>query len=160
MASKYATMNKVILFTIESYIEKCKEEGTEPTEFHLKLLSSIKGWKTFHMFNVPEAKQVIKIAEEEGLQKILDTPVSFLVFSLELIKQLTEHHNKDGIPKKDRPFLNIAEKKLTGGRALYAVSMLKLKQRDEEQYRETKEIIDQSVITAKHFFDYHLQRLV
>jgi len=148
-------LNKVILFTIESYIDKCIEEGTEPTPLHFRILAAIKGWKKFHMFSVQEAEQVIKIAEDKGLRKILDEQVSFLIFSLELIKQLTEQ-----TPKKYRPVLNISPKKLVGGRALYAISMLKLKQQDEEQYKETKNVIDTSVITAKHFFEFHAQRIL
>jgi len=148
-------LNKVILFTIEKYIDQCIKEGTEPTPLHFRILGAIKGWKTFHMFSELEAAKVIGISKDPGLKKIIDIHVSYLVFALELIKQLTEQ-----TPKQYRPMLNISPKKLVAGRALYAVSMLKLKQRDEEQYKETKDVIDDSVIAAKHFFEFHAQRIL
>jgi len=148
-------LNKLILFTIEGYIDKCIEEGTEPTPLHFRVLGAIRGWKKFHLFSTREAAQMMKMSEDPDLKKIVEVPVSYLVFSLELIKQLTEQ-----TPKEYRPMLNISPKKLVAGRALYAVSMLKLKQRDEEQYKETKDVIDDSVIAAKHFFEFYRQRIL
>ena len=93
---------------------------------------------------------ISRISSDEDFKKILSTQVSFLVFVLELMKLWV-----DTVPKEHRPNLNINDKKLRIGRAMFAMSMLELKQKDKDKHEELSNVIQDSVLTAKHFFGYH-----
>jgi hypothetical protein len=77
------------------------------------------------------------------------------MFTLELMKLWVEN-----IPKEYRPRLNISDKRLSKGRAMYAIAMLKLKQKDSEKYSEMSAIMNDSIDTVKNFFEYHIKNVV
>lgn len=153
--NKYETFNKVILYTIDSYIRKSIEEGLEPSKLHYRLMGATKVFKRENPITDEDREAIDFIRTDETLRKIVSVDVSFLVYTLELIKQFIEQ-----VPKEHRPFLNISDKKLIIGRGSFAVGMLELKRRDEEKYNELKEVINDSIVTAKKFFNYHLEELV
>lgn len=153
--NRYETFNKVILYTIDSYIRKSIEDGLEPSPLHFRLLGATKVFIRENPITKEDRERIDFIRKDETLKKIVSVDVSFLVYTLELIKQFVEQ-----VPKECRPNLNISDKKLIIGRGSFAVGMLELKRRDKEKYDEIKEIIDDSIITAKHFFNYHLEKLV
>lgn len=153
--NKYDTLNKVILYTIKSYIEKSIEEGLEPSPLHFRLLGATRVFKRENPINDDDREAMKQIRESEELQRIVKTDVSFLVYTLELIKQYVEQ-----VPKEYRPMLNISDKKLIIGRGSFAVGMLQLKQRDAEKHAELTEIINDSIVTAKHFFSFHMRELI
>lgn len=153
--NKYDTLSKVILYTILSYIEKSIEEGLEPSPLHFRLLGATRVYKRENPINDYDREAMKPLRESEELRKIVSTDVSFLVYTLELIKQYVEQ-----VPKEYRPLLNISDKKLIIGRGSFAVGMLQLKRRDAEKHAELTEIIQDSIVTAKHFFNFHLRELV
>jgi len=155
MSNKYDTFNKVILYTIKDYIEKSIEDGLEPSPLHFRLLGATRVFKRENPINDDDREAMKPIRESEELQKIVSTHVSFLVYTLELIKQYVEQ-----VPKEYRPLFNISDKKLIIGRGSFAIGMLQLKQRGAEKHAELTDIINDSIITAKHFFNFHLRELV
>lgn len=156
----YKTLNKIMFAMTEKYINQCIKDGIQPTDFHFRILSGISGWKTFNSFTLEEAKKVNELQDNKELKELIDMPASFLVFTLQLIKMLYEYQERDGIPKRLRPYIGISEKKLKTGRALFAIDMLKLKHRNSEQYEETKQIIDESVEVAEKFFNFYHTKIV
>ena len=147
--------NKLILFTVESYFSKAMEEGLTSEREHRAIVGAIRGFMTFGRFSKEEAELVIAIGKEPALKAITDTNISFVVFALEILKLWVEL-----VDKKDRPHLNISDKRLKTGRSKFVVSMLKLKTSDPEKYTELREIINDSVITAKKFIMYTHRRLL
>ena len=136
------------------YIDKMRQEDVELPEILSRLKVAIVGYKAHNKFTKEEADFILKCKNDEKLRSIINVEISHLVFILTLIKLWVEL-----IPKKDRPILNISDKKLIKGKAEYALLMLKLKHSDEKAYKEKKVIIDKSVNTAEAFIDYHLNLL-
>ena len=155
VSNPYITFNKLILFTVEAYITRSIEDGLSVDPLHLRLKSAIKGYMIMSRFSKEEAEKLFEFGKDPRLQRITEQDVSFLVFALELMKLLIED-----VPRNMRPHLNISDKRLKIGRGLFVVDMLKIKKRDEKRYKEFREIIDTSVVTAKQFYAYHFEKLV
>ena len=151
MSNPYRVFNKLILFTAESYLTNAIDEGLSAEPLHKSIVSGIRAYMSMGRFSKEEAKLMIKLGEHECIQNLTKTEISFVVYALELMKLYV-----DNVPREYRKsiHLGVSNSKLKMGRATFAVSMLKLKQRDIKQYNETKDIIDQSVLTAKKFFLY------
>ncbi len=148
-------LNKVILFTVDTYIARMRSEGLELPSLLNDLRLGIIAYKPANRFTEEESKIVLAYSKDEELTEIIHTEISHIVFILIVIKLWAEL-----IPKKDRPFLNISDKRLMKGRAEYAMFMLKLKQRNKESYEDKKDIIDISVKTAELFIEYHMKKLI
>ena len=145
----YSTFNKVVLFIVADYIHRTKQEAAVPPILH-RLEGAIVVFKRGHQFSVPEAKQVLKIAQSDEISNIMNKEVSFMIFAFELMKLWVEY-----VPKEDRPLLNISDKHFKlGGRVFYR-QMIKMKHSDAEKYEEKTNIINDSVQVASEFLDYH-----
>jgi len=150
----YTLLNKIILFTVDTYIDRMKADKLELPEILDRLKIGLVSYKRSNKFTDDEAKKAVDFGKSEDLQEIIHTEISHVLFILTLIKLWAEI-----IPKRERPLLNISDKKLTQGRAIYAMFMLKEKQIDKENYEDKKQIIDISVSTAEQFMSYHLKVL-
>ena len=151
----YSFFNKVILFTIDLYIDKIREEDVVIPKSLERLKLVMINYKLNNKFSMKERDIIIEITKEKELQDIIQTHISHIIFILTIVKLWVEM-----VPKKDRPKFNISDKKLIKGKAEYAINMLKLKQVDENSYKEKKEVIQKSVETAEKFMDYHFRKLV
>lgn len=157
MSNPYITFNKTILFTVEMYLSRALAEGTTREDFHRKIVSGIRSYQTMGRFSSVEAAKVSAVGEHEYMKKLKEIEISYVVYALELIKLWVTH-----VPEKYRKniYLGVSSKKLLKGRATFAVAMLDLKRRDSKKYEELKNIIDQSVITAKNYYFYLEEHLV
>ena len=153
---KQTTFNKLVLFTAEAYVTRSIEDGLSVDDLHLRLMRGIRRFMILGKFSPKEAKECIEFAADPRLQKIVAQDVSFLVFSLEIMKRWVET-----VPKAQRKHihLGISDNELKIGRGMFVIDMLKMKKRDPEKYAELKELIDISVVTAKHWFDFHKEKV-
>jgi len=140
---------KLILFTIEGYLDDIAAKTTYNYEFVLKIRSAVRGFMTFHRLNKEEYDKVMALAETDYMKKLRDVQVDRTLFALELIHLWVSLN-----PKKERATLNISDKKLLHAKAELVMDMLKLKSKDEDSYRRVKEIADDSRITAKGYYGY------
>jgi len=147
-------LNKIILFTTDIYIDKMKKEGVVLPKILQNLKSAIITFKYQNKFTNKEKETVLVLNKNEELQKIIHIELAHVIFILTLIKLWVEI-----IPKKDRPMLNISDKRLKRGKAEYAMRMLQLKKENEQEYKNKKELIDRSVDTAEKFMTFHLNQL-
>ena len=146
--------NQLVLFTCHSYLEKSQNDGLNLSPIHHQLKASISAYMMLHRFSKAEAKIITDLGEDERLKKITATEVSYLVYVLELVKLFVET-----VPKSERPHLNISDKRLKHGKAHYFAFMLEMKRRDPEQYKKTKDLVNDSVLSAKHFFGFMEEHL-
>jgi len=155
---KYATFNKVILFTIELYISKTLEEGLKHIdERYLKLRSSILARMRFWKFTQEEVKRLSEYNDDPELRKIVDGEYSFIVFAVELIKLWVENVPKEG---RKSIHLGVSDDKLKIGRAILTMDMLKLKMQNKDSHAEYRELINDSAIRAKRFYAYQEKQLL
>ena len=150
----YTLLNKIILFTVDTYIDRMKEDKLELPEILDRVKIGLVSYKRSNLFTKEEAEVAMKLGKDENLQKIVHTEISHVLFILTIIKLWVEL-----VPKRERPFLNISDRKLKQGKAIYAIYMLKEKQINKENYEEKKQIIDTSVLTAEQFMSYHFEIL-
>ena len=153
----YSTFNRLILFTAEAYFARAIEEGLTQEPLHKKIVSGIRSYMTFGRFRKEEAKLLQELGEDPIMQKIKAIEISFVIYALELLRLwVTE------VPRKARKsiYLGVSNKKLLMGRATFATTMIQMKRKDEDVYKEKREIIDSSVINAKHFFSFFEEKLV
>lgn len=148
VVNPYTIFNRVALFTVQEYLNRYKESAMLE-EVHGKLRTAIGGYLIFHKFNKDQAKQVVKVTTSDEFKKICDHQISDIVFALEFIKLWVED-----IPKQHRPHLGIADHRLVMGRGTFAIAMIMMKKQDESKHAEKRQIIDDSVITAKHVYAY------
>lgn len=149
--NRYDTFNKAILYTVHDYIVKSIEDNLEPTRLHFRIKGAISLMKNHNVgVNDSDIALVKAISKEEELRKIVSVNVSYLVYTLELMSLWVEF-----VPKAHRPNLNISDNSLSTGASALSFAMLKLKHKDEEKHKEIQAIIDDSVASAKEFFDYH-----
>ncbi|MBD3822885.1 MAG: hypothetical protein IE916_00050 [Epsilonproteobacteria bacterium] len=146
------TLTKVVLFTVQLYIEKAKEEGLEPSDELMFIHNRINQYRKKCKFKPEESIFLARHRESsEELNKILHIPVSFLAFAPEILKLWAKDY-----PPEARPFLGIPENLLMMGKGIFAKSMLTIKaEGKEDYYNENKEIIDASVETAELWYGWH-----
>ncbi len=153
--NKYSTFNKLLLFSALEYLQNAYDEGLTKEAEHIKIMGAIKGFKTFHRFDDEEARLMMELGKEPAMKAITEVHISYVILSLELLRLWVEL-----VPKQYRPSLNISDKRLKTGRSFFVISMLRLKSADKEKHEELKEIIDDSVLTARKFIAYTHRRLV
>lgn len=150
----YSLLNKIVLFVSQDYINHAKQDGVDvPPDLH-RLEASIKVFKRQHMFTVEEAKRVLKIAKSDEMSAIMNKEISFIIFVYELMKLWINY-----VPKKDRPMLNISDKRFKMGGKVFWKQMISLKQSDADSYNEKRNIIEDSIDVANGFFEYHKEVL-
>jgi len=83
----------------------------------------------------------IKRLETDEIREVLNENISFLIFSMELIRLM-------------KPTGQIKQQKLDRFIANYTISMLELKKRDIKAYQEKKELITKSQEVAQKLFEF------
>ena len=148
MRNKDQLHEALILFTVMESLGKEVNTGVSKDPLHRKIVGRLKAWSTMRRFSQEEAKHLIELGKDAYMEKLKETEISYTVYGLELLKQWVED------PRFAKRSIGVSKDKLKLGRAAFAVDMLKLKKRDEAQYKETKKIIDDSVLTAKKFYSF------
>jgi hypothetical protein len=141
---------KLCLFTVQAYIETELVAGKTNETLHKRIVSGIESWKIFRRFSKEEALLIAMIGEDEFMQKQKQVQIAFIVYALEILDLTIARYKFD---------FGVSRRKMRGGRAFFATAMLREKRNNPERYAELKEIIDQSVLTAKKFFDYTDNRI-
>ena len=153
----YTTFNRLLLFTCEAYLSSAIKEGLTTDPLHKNIVSGIRSFMTFGRFSVAESKLLQKLGKDPIVEKIKTVEVSFVVYAMELMRLWVLN-----VPREVRKniYLGVSNKKLLLGRGHFVKTMLQLKQTDKESYTEKREIIDVSVLNAKHFFAFFENKLV
>ena len=153
----YTTFTRLILFTCEAYLSKAVAEGITSETMHKKIVSGIRSFMTFGRFSKEEQQLLQELGKDPIVERIKAVEISYVVYSLELLKLWVQN-----VPREVRKniYLGVSNKKLLMGRASFATMMLHMKRDNEEVYREKREIIDASVLNAKHFYAFFEEKLV
>ena len=152
--TNYQLLNKIVLFTIDTYIDRIKADKIQMPKVFNDLKYSIITYKRSNKFTQEEGKEVLEFAQTQEMKDIIEIEISHIIFLLTIIKIWVST-----VPKKERPILNISDRRLVKGKAEFAMAMLKMKQSDKENYEVKKEIMNTSVFTAEKFMDYHFKVL-
>jgi len=155
-SNKYYFFNKVVMTSIWQWVDthQKRNDGNVP-EVLLKMKTKGYNMKVINGFSDDEVKKLKSIETDPVFMGIKATKISYLVHALVVLKLWVEK-----IPKKDRPVLNISDKKLIKGKAEYAVHMLLAKKLKPELYADEKKIIDETEDAAKKWFQYFYDQLV
>jgi hypothetical protein len=148
--------NKAILIHLNLYlVEGLKEienqEILPPWIYNLRSVSH--NYCLLNKFTKEEIETMKSIETEEMLLR-MRTEVSFIAFSLHLVKLYIEQ-----IEKKDRVVLNISDNKLLIGTNVWFKQMLSLKKTNESKYIKTKKIVEDSKQLADYLFNYLNERI-
>ena len=150
MEKNHDLLNKIVLFVAQDYIYRTKKDDNDVPPLLHKLEGSVKVFKQQNMFSIEEAEKVLKIAKSDEISSIMNREVSFIIFVYELMRLWIEY-----VPKKDRPILNISDKKFAMGGKVFWKQMISMKQSNIDTYSHKKSVIDDSITVAKEFFEYH-----
>ena len=140
---------RLILYTIEGYLDDISDESTYNYPFMIKLRTAIRGYMMFHKFNKSEYEKVMKIADTEFMKDMQSIQVDRTIYALELLYLYV-----DLIPKSKRANLNISDHNLMSAKSELIKDMLKLKYKSTEDYNRVKDIVDSSRIAAKKYFHF------
>lgn len=148
-------INKVVIFSCEAYIiEALKDKDVYQRDNLITILGKIRGYKVFHKFTKEENKMLAEIGKTDAVEKIKKIDVDFSIYAISLLREWIMN-----IDKKDRPDLNISDKRILKLRGKMGADRLALNTQDDEESSRIKEIINQSEEIAKQFF-HHLNNVL
>lgn len=155
MINRHSVFQRLIIYSVESYLGDISKGRTYRYEFMLKIRTAIRAYMTFHKFSQAEAKIITDLAKTEFMDKLSETEVDRTIYALELLVKYVQD-----IPKKQRAMLNISDKKIIDLKTAFIMDMLQLRGREPGEHTRVKEITDDSRINAKKYFDYCHQEIV
>ena len=153
--NKQQLFQRLILYTIEGYLDDIKNDTTYNYPFMLKLRTAIRSYMVFHKFNREEYNEVMRIADTEFMENAKEQMVDRVIFALEMLFLYVKE-----IPKNKRAMLNISDSKLIQAKTGLIMDMLKMKQSRPESHTRVKEIIEDSRINAKRYFYFCQEELI
>ena len=156
-SQKTYLFNAAIMTHIYKYIKNGLEDvGDKSTvpDIVYRIKQQTYNFVVIHRFNSDDMKMLKNIETKEFVDK-MSQEISFLMFSLHLMKLYTER-----TPTNVKTKLNISDKKLKLGTALWVVPMLKLRKEDAEVHKEYKKIIDKSKEVAEYFYNFMYENLL
>ena len=99
--------------------------------------------------------EVTRLSECDFMIKLSERQIDRVIYALELLVIYTQ-----GIEKPKRAFLNISDRKILEAKSGLIKDMLRLRATNPESHKRVKEIIDESRINAKTYFNYCEKEIV
>lgn len=151
MINKEHLFQKLMLFTIEGYLDDISPDETYNYVFMLKLRSQIRGYMTFARLDKEEYLYTQEMAKKDFALHHVERMIDRNIFALELLYLYVTR-----IDKKERAFLNISDKKLKNAKASLVMDMISFKSRaTKEDHSKIQDIVKESRLSAKLYFEYH-----
>lgn len=147
--NRVSVFHRLILFSVEAYLDDIKADGTYQYEFMLKLRSKLRSYIQGHRFSREEFLIVRALAETDAIKAMSALQIDRTIYSLELLVYFIQQ-----IPKSDRPFLNMSDTKILTAKAELIKDMMQMRQEKKESYDRVKDVITDSRINAKKYFHY------
>ena len=149
MKSKTQAKSLLIINYIEVYLDEINSNETYNYPFMIKLRAAITAYLTLDRFSRKEYEEVMKIADTQFMKDMVNVQVDRTIFALEMLYLYVKE-----IPKHKRADLNISDTKLLAAKGKLVRDMLKLKKHSDLDYNRVKEIVDNSRLAAKRYFDF------
>jgi len=147
---KYGLLNRVVLGNIHMWLDQhSKEKEADMPDICYKLKSAGYASRVINGFSDEERDFMHSLTKDEEFMEIANKHISLVVMALEVMKYHIEHTE----PHQRAPKLNINERKLRMGKAVYAIHMLKTKQVNKKLYDKQKEVIDDTEKHSKVWYD-------
>lgn len=155
MINRQSVFQRLIIFSVEGYLEEISADQTYQYPFMVKLRGAIRSYMKFHKFTQEEAKIVISLSDTPFMQSLSELEIDRTIYALEL---LVLYINE--IPKRDRAILNIADKKILDIKTELIMDMLEMRRERQESHERVSEIVRDSRVNAKKYFEYCEQEIV
>ena len=148
---KYGLLNRVVLAHCWQWLNQhSKEKEAKMPALCYRLKSAGYASRAINGFSEEEQDFLHSLTKDEKFMEIAHKHISLVVMALEAMK----YHIENTEPHQRIPKLNISEKKLRVGKAVYTMHMLKTKQLDKKLYDEQKEVIDDTALHSRVWYDY------
>ena len=105
--------------------------------------------KAVNGFTDSEVVLIKTLGKEPDFEELKKKHISLLVMALEITRIWVED-----IPKKDRPSINISDKKMLLGKNHYLIPLLKMKVRGSSMYDEQKAIVQETAIHSQKWYNW------
>ena len=136
---------KLILHTVDLYLTQGLKGNVYQRAVVQNIASKIAGYNIFHKFTQDEHKTLISIGKEPYMQRLKEVQIDWTVYALELLVLLLKDGNK---------IVNLNNKKVYEYKSKMVMDMIGLKHDDAEKHSATKEIVMQSRLVAKQYYEY------
>jgi hypothetical protein len=136
--------NRIILSHLWLWTDrhtKLTNEYTPPITYKLRTAGF--NSRAVHPFSDEEVKRIIALGRDPDFMMINETKNSWLTMALEVARLWAID-----IPKEDRPLININDRRLLMGKHNYFSYLMGEKKKGISIYKEQKEIIQESSLTA------------
>ena len=144
-------LNRIVLAYVYNWLNQNSERsGVEMPSICYRLKSAAYASKVINGFSDEERDELKIIGETDRFKELGMVHISLVVMALEVMKL----HVKTMPSELRTPKLNISDKKLLQGKALYAMYMLKAKKADKEGYDKQKEVIDTTCDHAVEWYEF------
>jgi len=148
--NKYSLLNRAVLAQCYLWIDNhTNERDGELPDICYKIRTA--GYNSLHInrFSQEEADMLKELTSKDEFKHIREVDISLIVMALEVMKKWIED-----VPKKDRPFININDKKLLFGQNSYFKYMIAVKQKNPEIYQNQKDIMTTTSVNAQLWYSY------
>jgi len=151
MSNKYDLLNRTVLAQSYVWIQNHLDEraGGDLPEICYRIKTA--GFNSLHInrFSQEEATFLKDITSNEDFNNIRKIDISLIVMPLEVMKLWVE-----SVPRKNRPVVNISDKKLLMGKNAYLIYLLSIKKKNPKIYQEQKDIIERTADNALAWFNF------
>ncbi len=149
MINKRSVFQRLIIFTVEGYLEDITADQTYRYDFMIRLRSAIRTYMRCHKFTQDEAKVVISLSDTPFMLALAELEIDRTIYALELLVLYIKE-----IPKADRALLNISDKKIIQIKTDLIMDMLKMRRDKPDAHKRVSEIISDSRINAKKYYSF------
>lgn len=144
-----SVFHRLILFTIEGYLDEIEPEQTYQFAFMLKLRGSLRSYMKGHRFDKYEYEIVKEIAETEFMKRANEMQIDRVIFAIEMLYLYTSK-----IEKKKRAVLRISDDKIMNIKRGIIMDSLELKNRNEADHARVTEIVRETRINARKYYEF------
>jgi len=147
--NKRSIFTRLILFTVEGYLADIDPKVTYNYAFLLRIRTAIRMFIQGHRFSREEFLIVNKLSGSDFMNKLVERQVDRTIYAIELLTLYIML-----IDKAERATLNISDKKILNLKSEFVMDMLKMRMNKPEEHQRVKQIVEDTRINAKMFFNY------
>ena len=149
MINKKSILNRLIIYTVEGYLQDIDPDETYLYEFFMRLRTGIRMHIKGHRFSKEEFAIVDQLSRTKEMEDLSEQLIDRVIYALELLLVYIEE-----IPKQERAIIGVGDKKIIEAKSNLIKDMIRMRINKPDAHKKVKEIILDSRINAKRYFEY------
>ena len=140
---------RVILYSVEAYLDDINDERTYQYESLLKLRGGIRTYMHSHRFSNDEYKVVSKLAETPTMIGMSEMEIDRTIFAIELMYLYVYN-----IDKSKRAHIGMSDKKIYNLKSIMTFDLIKLKRTKPKSHSRVSDLVVETRVAAKKYYGF------